>query len=159
MVTRLKWVGTCTVLWPIDVIHHSLLCPSLPLHYLHFPVFTLCLSLSLKLSLPFVCFCLVWSGLTTAASALSQQVAVTGIACARARAVAAQVPPSQPPLSYSCAGQPVVLWVCPSQKLHQQDTWKIKASNATFLKTCYVRWIKTQRRNPSLRNNQWKRRK
>lgn len=63
---------------------------------------------------------LVWSGLTTAAAALSQQVAVTGIASARATGVAAPVPPSQPLFSTPVLHSQLYLWLCPSQKPHQQ---------------------------------------
>lgn len=76
---------------------------------------------------------LVWSGLTTAAAALSQQVAVTGIASARATGVAAPVPPSQPLFSYPCAAQPAVPLTLPfTEAPSAKDTWKIKASYATF---------------------------
>lgn len=93
----------------------------------------------------FIWFDLICSGLTTASSALGQQVAVTGTAIARVKGLAAQDPSeTQPPFS-----SPFVVTVSCNLNLpfteapSAKDNWKIKVSNVKFFKTCHVRWIRT----------------
>ena len=86
-------------------------------------------------------FDLICSGLTTASSALSQQVAVTGTATSRVKGLAAQDPSeTQPRFSspfavvVSCTLN-LPFTEAPSAK----DNWKIKVSNVKFFKTRSVR--------------------
>lgn len=106
------------------------------------------LSLSPHPSMPFlfgfIWFDLICSGLTTASSALGQQVAVTGTATSRVKGLAAQDPSeTQPPFSspfavvVSCTLN-LPFTEAPSAK----DNWKIKVSNVKFFKTRSVRWIR-----------------
>lgn len=83
---RLKGDDTCSVLRTPDVIH-----PSLMAFPASSPTSTALFSLSLSLPAPscwFVCawFGLIWSDLTTAASALGQLMPMTGTASLTAKA-------------------------------------------------------------------------
>lgn len=138
-----------------DLIHHFLWCPSFSLHPLLLPCYFshsppppplpfLFLSFSLFLHFClfiFAWFSLNWSVLTTAAaSAYCQQVSVTGTASLRAKGIAAQ-PPSHNHnhhLSTLCCGS-CTLNLPFTESSSAKDYWKIKVSNAKFLKTCYVR--------------------